>query len=88
MNTLETIQKIKQILVTRLLVGKAEEEIGDSEHLFEGGLELDSSSAIEFVLAVEEEFGLVFEEDDMRIENFANPRALAEFMARNKEGDG
>lgn len=66
-----TIQaRIKRTLVNRFELGLVEQDIGDTEALFEGGLGLDSSAALELVVGVEEAFGIVIRDEDMVMENF------------------
>ena len=82
MDTETTTQRIKTLLARRFELGRTVDEIGDHEPLFEDGLGLDSAAAIELVGAIEEDLGVCFEDDDLRIENFGSPAALSAFITR------
>lgn len=69
------------LLAERLELGVSADEIADECALLEGGLELDSIVLVEFMSMVEEHFGFVFDDDDLEISLFANPKALAEYIA-------
>jgi len=62
----ETLDKLKQILVTKLKVDRKPEKIGDNELLFKGGLELDSIDSLEIIIAVEKVFGVRMPDEDLK----------------------
>jgi len=54
--------------------------ISAEEPLFGGRLGLDSVDALELVVALEREFGIAIATEEVGREDFANLRALAEFV--------
>ena len=59
-------RRLKETLVERLDLDRHCDEIPDDCLLFGVGLGLDSVDALEIVVAVESEFGLRVEDDDMQ----------------------
>ena len=59
-------QRLKETLVERLDLDRHTDEIPDDCLLFGVGLGLDSVDALEIVVAVESEFGIRVEDDDMK----------------------
>ena len=55
-------------------------EIGDSEPLFTGGLNLDSIDALELVLRIEKEFGIKIKSSEESKEALSSIDALAAFI--------
>ena len=58
--------RLKETLVERLDLDRHTDEIPDDCLLFGVGLGLDSVDALEIVVAVESEFGIRVEDDDMK----------------------
>jgi len=56
------------------------EDIGDETPLFREGLELDSLDALELVVAVEKNFNVIIEDENVGRKAFASVRALALFI--------
>ena len=56
------------------------EDIGDEMPLFREGLELDSLDALELVVAVEKNFNVIIEDENVGRKAFASVRALALFI--------
>lgn len=85
----EHASRIKQLLTSRFGLGLRPEEISDRMPIFGAGLGLDSMAAIELVVALEEEFGIAFRDQDMVEANFQSVRALADYIrSRLGAGDG
>ena len=59
-------RRLKETLVDRLDLDRQTDEIPDDCLLFGVGLGLDSVDALEIVVAVEGEFGIRVEDDDMK----------------------
>ncbi len=73
--------RIKQLIVTSLnLDGVAPESIGDDTPLFGEGLGLDSVDALELVVALEKEFGIKIQSQEVGRGVFASVGALADFV--------
>jgi acyl carrier protein len=53
-------------------------------------LSLDSTAVLEVLMELEEQFGIVFDPDDLELEHLSTVRALAEFVrqAQNSMVDG
>ena len=62
----ELTHRLKETLVDRLDLDRQPDEIPDDCLLFGVGLGLDSVDALEIVVAVEGEFGIRVEDDDMQ----------------------
>lgn len=62
----DLIRRLKETLVERLDLDRRTDEIPDDCLLFGVGLGLDSVDALEIVVAVEGEFGIRVEDDDMK----------------------
>ena len=88
MNDLE--HQIKQLIIDSLaLEDITPADIGSEEPLFgDEGLGLDSVDALELGLAVQKTFGFQLDgENDNLRDNFANVKALAEFV-RSRQAQG
>jgi acyl carrier protein len=55
--------------------------------LFEAGV-LDSIGFVELLAALEQEFGFVFQLDDLEVDNFRSVRAIAAFIAGSGAATG
>lgn len=62
----ELTQRLKETLVDRLDLDRQTDEIPDDCLLFGVGLGLDSVDALEIVVAIESEFDIRIEDDDMQ----------------------
>jgi acyl carrier protein len=81
MTTQVSISSLKAMIVERLnLKGVTPADFGDDDPLFGKGLGLDSVDALELVLAVESEYGIQIQDDQIGKEAFASARALCEFV--------
>lgn len=77
--------RIKELIVTNLnLEGMQPQNIGDEDRLFGEGLGLDSVDALELVVALEKEFGISVQNDEMDRSVFASVATLAEFVVRTR----
>lgn len=71
--------QIKHLIVAALGLDVDPTEIPDDEALF-GGMELDSMATLEIVAAIEEEFGITVEDDELTVELFGSVETLAEYV--------
>ena len=55
-------------------------EIADDESLFEG-IGADSIAALEIIFALEEEFGIDVDDEDLRVELFDSVAAMSRYIA-------
>ena len=83
----EIAQRVRSLLFTRLKLGKAAEEIGEEAQLFgPEGLGLDSIDALELVLGLEKEFGVVIEDRPTAVKVLTSIRTIAEFVQSQGKG--
>lgn len=81
----ETIQKIKEILTTRLKLEIDASEIKDTTHLFgENGLGLDSIDVLELVVGIKKEFGVEIIDRETAEKIFTTIGSIAEYIEKNK----
>ena len=65
----------------------ASEPIGPETALLDEGLALDSVSLLDFLLALEREFGCRVEESEITPENLGTVARVAELVGRKASGD-
>lgn len=70
----------KMIIDTLKLEDITVEEIGDDTPLFREGLGLDSLDALELVVAIEKNFNVIIEDENVGKKAFESIRALAVFI--------
>jgi acyl carrier protein len=79
--TNDLIEKIKQLIITRLkLVDMTSEMIETDASLFGEGLGLDSIDALELVLGLEKEFGVVIPDAEVGKKVFQSVRTMAQYV--------
>ena len=76
---------IKEMIVERLFLKIAPNEIPDEEPLMEK-LEIDSVQVLEIVVGLEEVYGISFEDEEFDIEVFKTVKSIADFV-REKTGE-
>lgn len=75
------IEKIKQLIITRLkLVDMTPEMIENNASLFGEGLGLDSIDALELVLGLEKEFGVIIPDAEVGKKVFQSVRTMAQYV--------
>jgi acyl carrier protein len=83
----EIVQRVRRLLATRLKLDKAVDGITDDTVLFgPTGLGLDSIDALELVLGLEKEFGVVIEDRATAIKVLASITTIAEFIHSQGKG--
>ena len=83
----EIVQRIRALLSTRLKLDKAVDEIADDTPLFgPTGLGLDSIDALELVLGLEKEFGVVIEDRATAVKVLATLNSIAEYIQFQGKG--
>lgn len=74
--------ELKQLIVSTLrLEGVDAASIGDDQQLFGGGLGLDSVDALELMVAIEKEYGIKIEADDVDRTAFRSATTLARMVS-------
>ena len=78
----EIVQRAKELLVSGLRLDVSPADIVDAEPIFGAGLGLglDSIDALEFVVLVEEHFGVAIPDEAVAKQAFASVDALADFI--------
>ena len=75
------IEKIKQLIITRLkLVDMTSEMIENNAPLFGEGLGLDSIDALELVLGLEKEFGVIIPDAEVGKKVFQSVKTMAQYV--------
>jgi acyl carrier protein len=79
------IEKIKQIIIQRLkLMDMTTEMIETDAPLFGEGLGLDSIDALELVLGLEKEFGVIIPDAEVGKKVFQSVRTMAQYVLENQ----
>lgn len=82
----ELIPKVKQMIIDSLRIeGMSPSEIETDAPLFGEGLGLDSIDALQLVVAMEKEFGVVVPDAATGSKVFASVRSMADYIAENKQ---
>ena len=77
----DLIQKIKQLIIQRLkLVDMTPEMIENNAPLFGEGLGLDSIDALELVLGLEKEFGVIIPDAEVWRKVFQSVTTMAQYV--------
>jgi len=81
----DLIEKIKQLIIQRLkLVEMTPEMIETDASLFGEGLGLDSIDALELVLGLEKEFGVIIPDAEVGKRVFQSVRTMAQFVLEHQ----
>jgi acyl carrier protein len=78
-------RRAKELLIEGLRLEMTPEEIVDSEPIFGEGLGLDSIDALEFVVLIEERFGVAIPDETAAKQAFASIDALTEFIHASRQ---
>lgn len=81
----EIAQRAKELLISGLRLEIATEEIVDADPIFGSGLGLDSIDALEFVVLIEENFGVSIPDETVAKQVLASIDALADFVVSERE---
>ncbi len=83
----EITQRIRHMLATRLKLDDAIREITDDTPLFAPeGARLDSIDALEVVLGLEKEFGVIIDDRAVAIRVLTSIRTMAEYVQSQQKG--
>ncbi len=82
----ELIEKVKQMIIDGLRIeGMSSDEIETDAPLFGEGLGLDSIDALQLVVAMEKEFGVVVPDAATGTVVFASVRSMAEYISEHRK---
>ena len=82
----ELIPKVKQMIIDSLRIEEmSPDEIETDAQLFGEGLGLDSIDALQLVVAMEKEFGVVVPDAATGTIVFASVRSMAAYIAENRK---
>ena len=79
----ELKQQLKQMIVTRLFLRIAAEDIADDADLLQT-YGLDSVNLFEIIVGLEDEFGLTVADEEFTVEAFATVNNIAELVRRKR----
>ena len=78
----EIKKRIKKVLVQKLLQGLGPDDIENDTSLIELGVGADSVATLEFVVALEEEFQISIDEDEINPELLATVGNISDYISR------
>ena len=82
----ELIVQVKQMIIDALRIeGLSVEEIDSDAPLFGEGLGLDSIDALQLVVAMEKDFGVVVPDAATGTKVFASARSMAQYISENRK---
>ncbi|HXG30230.1 MAG TPA: acyl carrier protein [Thermodesulfobacteriota bacterium] len=81
----EIRNRVKRVLVKKLLKGLNPEDIKDDTPLIELGVGVDSVATLEFILAMEEEFQISIDEGEINMELLANVISISDYISNRIE---
>jgi acyl carrier protein len=82
----ELLEKVKQMIIDSLRIeGMVPAEIENNAPLFGEGLGLDSIDALQLVVAMEKEFGVIVPDAATGTKVFGSVRSMAEYIAEHKK---
>lgn len=81
----EIKDKIKKVLISKLLQGFKPEDIGDDTPLVELGVGVDSVATLELIVALEEEFHITIDESEVNQELVSTINTIADYVSRRME---
>jgi acyl carrier protein len=82
----ELIPKVKLMIIESLRIeGMSPDEIETDAPLFGEGLGLDSIDALQLVVAMEKDFGVVVPDAATGTKVFASVRSMADYIAEHKK---
>jgi acyl carrier protein len=86
--TEELILQLKKLIIERLKLEEVSpEDIGTDDPLFGEGLGLDSIDALELVLGLEKEYGVIIPDAEVGQKVFQSVRTIAQYVVDNSGAD-
>jgi len=82
----DLIEQLKQLIITRLKLTEMTPEMIDADApLFGEGLGLDSIDALELVLGLEKEYGVIIPDAEVGKKVFQSVRTMAQYVMEQRE---
>ncbi len=82
----ELILQLKKLIIQRLKLEEVSpEDIGNDDPLFGEGLGLDSIDALELVLGLEKEYGVIIPDAEVGQKVFQSVRTIAQYVVDNSD---
>jgi acyl carrier protein len=78
--TAATVERLRELIVATLNLGIAPSDIDPERPLMESGHDLDSVDVLELVVAIETEFGIDIDAQELGRDTFRSVHTLAEFV--------
>ena len=75
--------RIKQVLVSKMLKDMKPEDIGDDTPLIELGVGVDSVATLELIVALEKEFQISIDESDVSLELLATIDSISDYISEH-----
>lgn len=83
---MEPLTRIKRILRDTLNIGDRAERLADDSPLLGGLPEFDSMAVVNVVTMIEDEFGIVIDDDELSADVFATVGSLRSFVSQKLVG--
>ncbi|MEE8044741.1 MAG: acyl carrier protein [Thermodesulfobacteriota bacterium] len=80
MSDQEIKERIKKLIINHVLDEDDSIEIENDQPLMELGIGIDSVSTLEFLVALENEFGINIDESSIEIETLENVESISDFV--------
>ncbi len=80
MSDQEIKERIKKLIINHVLDEDDSIEIENGQPLMELGIGIDSVSTLEFLVALENEFGINIDESSIEIETLENVESISDFV--------
>lgn len=80
MSDQEIKERIKKLIINHVLDEDDSIEIENDQPLLELGIGIDSVSTLEFLVALENEFGINIDESSIEIETLENVESISDFV--------
>lgn len=81
----EIKNRVKKILISKLLQGFKPEDIKDDASLIELGVGVDSVATLELIVALEEEFRINIDESEVNQELLATVDSISDYVSKRIE---
>ena len=75
--------RVKQVLVSKMLKDMKPEDIGDDTPLIELGVGVDSVATLELIVALEKEFQISIDESDVNPELLATVDNISDYISEH-----